>query len=634
MDFAARDAMLRAGLNLIPQAMSIYDDELRLVVCNRSFREMFRLPLSLTQPGASFEATIRHLAEVGDYADVEDYEAMIAERVAQAHAPQPHYMERLRPNGRLISVEGTPLPQGGWVTVYTDITDVKRQEELLRSRSEELSGQLLNHAEDLAAANRKLQATNAALEEARQELTQMEARIRLVNEMMPAHIAHIAADGTYTYSNLRLNSIMPGRPSNIVGLHMAEVLGTQAYAAVRPYVEAAYQGRSSVFEFTDAASSRRIRTALTPDGHDGAYILSTDVTEEAQTRAALQQSRRRQLAAQLTSGLAHDFSNLLTIILGAQSRLSRTGLPEESQALVNATLSAARRGGEMLNSLGEMVSERRPAPAPVEVGQFLTDLETLAAPVVGEGVRLDLRDRTGGARVMMDTAIVQDCLLNLILNAKDAVAGRGRITLSARNRSDTWLEFTAQDNGPGFSEAALEHAMDPFFTTKGDAGTGLGLPSVYDMSQTLGGQVKIANAPTGGAIVTLQLPWRPAPLAATPGLALLVEDSLDLRQNIRGMLREQGYSVIEATSVEEARDLIRQVPGLTLVLSDISLEGSLTGIDLFDSLPEGAPPCYMMTSLRNDHPLYAAAAQRAPVLRKPFGKVALAHLLRTGTLLA
>lgn len=632
MDFAARDALTRAGLNLIQQALSIYDEDLRLVISNRQFREMFSLPTALTRVGSSFGDTIRHLVVSGEYGEVDDIDAAVRERVAQARTFQPHYFERRRANGRVISVEGAPLPQGGWVTVYTDITDIKRQEELLRGRSAELSGQLLAHAEDLAAANRKLQATNAALVEARGELTQMEARIRLTTEMMPAHIAHIAPNRTYTYSNRRLSSIMPGRPTNILGMHMADVLGTQAYTAVKPYVDGAFAGRNATFEFTDALSSRRIRTALTPDGEGGCYIMSMDVTEESQTRAALAQSRRRQLAAQVTSGMAHDFSNLLTIILGTQHQLQKMALGDDASRLIQATLAAAHRGGDLLNGLANMTAERRPAPVTVDLFGFLGELGTLARPTLGEDVTLEIEDETDGARLMLDVSMLQDSLLNLILNARDAVTGKGRITITTRNLQDTWLEIVVQDDGPGFSDAALTHALDPFFTTKGDAGTGLGLSTVYDITQTVGGRMKVGNAPRGGGVVTLHLPWRPAQPAATPGLALLVEDSPDLRQTVRGMLRAEGYTVIEAASVEEARDLVAEVPGLTLIVTDISLEGTLTGIDLFDSLPEGAPPCYMMTSLRPDHPLHVQAAQRTPVLRKPFDPKALSHLLATGAL--
>ncbi|MCK4712741.1 MAG: PAS-domain containing protein, partial [Marinosulfonomonas sp.] len=179
------ETLTRAGLNLIGQALSIYDSDLRCVRVNRPFKEMFGLPETLCTPGAHFSETIRFLAQRGEYGKVGDLDEFVASRVKQARAFEPHYMERTRANGCTISVEGSPLPEGGWVTVYTDITAIKDQEKLLRARSEELSDQLLTHTESLSQTNRKLAATNAALEEAKHQLTEMEARTRMTTEMMP-----------------------------------------------------------------------------------------------------------------------------------------------------------------------------------------------------------------------------------------------------------------------------------------------------------------------------------------------------------------------------------------------------------------------------------------------------------------
>ena len=143
-DRAKTDALVQAGLNLIGQALSIYDNDLKLAACNRRFAEMFSLPKHLTQPGADFAETIRHLVLLGEYGPVDDVETFVQVREDQARAFQPHYMERTRSNGRTISVEGSPLPQGGWVTVYTDITEVKAQEQLLRARYEVLSEEVLS----------------------------------------------------------------------------------------------------------------------------------------------------------------------------------------------------------------------------------------------------------------------------------------------------------------------------------------------------------------------------------------------------------------------------------------------------------------------------------------------------------
>ncbi len=216
MDARTRDAMTRAGLNLIQQALSIYDANLRLVLSNRRFQEMFDLPKSLITPGAPFADTIRYVAARGDYGPLDDLETFVIERVEMAQSFKPHYMERTRGNGQVISVEGTPLPNGGWVTVYTDITQIKRQEDMLRARSEELSGQLSAYSQELSTTNRKLASTISALEQSQQDLQEIEARTRLTTEMMPAHIAHVGPDRRYTYSNKRLNLVMPGRPADII----------------------------------------------------------------------------------------------------------------------------------------------------------------------------------------------------------------------------------------------------------------------------------------------------------------------------------------------------------------------------------------------------------------------------------
>ena len=610
--------MTAAGLNLIQQAISIYDRDLRLAVCNRRFQEMFDLPDWLVTPGADFADTIRYLAERGEHGDVGSIEGFVRSRVEQARAFEPHYMERTRANGRTISVEGSPLPQGGWVTVYTDITRTKQQEALLRARSEELSDKVLNYSEDLSSANRQLEATITALEEAKRQLTLSEARTRLTTEMMPAHIAHVDAARRYTYSNRRLSTVMPGSQSEIIGLHLRAALGDQTYTTIKQQLDDAFQGKNSVFEFTHEPSSRRIRAAFTPDGQQGGiYILSMDITEEAQTRAALQQTRRRELAAQLTSGLAHDFSNLLTIILGMQSKLQRMDLPGEADELIAATLSAARRGGSLLNRIGDMTGAREHTPHSTDVSAFLHDLETLARPALPPGVTFDVQNDCPATPLLLDPGMLQDSLLNLLLNARDACGEQGTITLTAQPVQDTWVEFCLRDTGGGFSEKALDHAFEPFFTTKGGEGSGLGLGMVYDMTKLAGGRVHLANV-KDGAEVTLRLPLRHAGAAPHPGLVLLVEDSPDLRDTVRDMLRDAGHNVIEAASVAEARALLSELPEISAVLSDITLEGDQTGLDLLDDLAVRDCPICLMTSLPPDDPLFQIAISRTPLLRKPF----------------
>ncbi len=620
-------ALTQAGLNLIQQSLSIYDSDLRFVVGNRTFQTMFNLPDRLVTRGASFADTIRFLVESGEYGEVFDPEGFVRDRVEAARAFEPHYMERERSNGRVISVEGSPLPQGGWVTVYTDITAIKRQERLLRARSEELSDQVIAHSEELAGTNRALAATNAALQEAKRQLTEMEARARVTTEMMPAHIARIGRDLVYTYSNRQLGSVLPGRPREIVGRDIETVLGKEAYGKVQPNLAQALDGERSVLEFAHEESGRRVRVAFTPDVDDqgqvtGVYLLSMDVTEEAQARAALVQTRKRALAAQLTSGMAHDFSNLLTIILGLQSRLGQMALPDDARMLTEATMGAARRGGALLDRIATLSGAREVRPEPVEVAKLLSDTEVLARPSLPDGITLSTSCDGADDPVLLDTGAVQDALLNLILNAKDALAGPGQITITARPVADTWLEIDVTDTGPGFSQDALDHALDAFYTTKGGEGSGLGLAMVYDQAKMVGGQVRLSNTGTG-ARVTMRLPLKHArPLESR--LVLLIEDQPDIRADVREKLVALGHQVIEAESGEEALELAG-IDGIGLVLSDIMLGGDWTGDRLIAELDSRGlmAPKRLMSSLPIDDPRRAAA----PCLSKPFTQGQLAAFL-------
>jgi len=631
---AQTSSLTQAGLNLIQQALSIYDSDLCLAVSNQRFQEIFDLPNALVTPGATFADTIRFLVERGEYGEITDPDEFIQARVDQAKAFEPHYLERTRANGQTISVEGNPLPQGGWVAVYTDITAIRQQEELLRSRSEELSDQVFLHAERLSQSNRQLAATITALEETKRQLTEMEARTRMTTEMMPAHIAHLDLDGHYTFSNRQLNSVMPGCPSNIIDLHISEAVGENAYHHISPHLERAFNGEPSVFEFTHQDSSRRIRTAFTPDRRDGpvngVYALSMDVTEETQTRAALSQTSKRELAAQLTSGLAHDFANLLTIILGMQSRLTRMNLPSEAIDLINATQSAARRGGTLLDRIAQMSGHREARPTATHIPEFLADLTMLARPTLPDNITLDIQHLGFTAPLLLDPGFLQDSLLNLLLNAKDAIGKQtGKITLFAHPVRDTWLEISVSDTGPGFSEKALLHALDPFFTSKGIEGSGLGLSMVYDMTKSAGGHVKLMNTEIG-ARVTLRLPLRPTRGNMPSRLVLLVEDSPDIRTSVREMLVDMGHSVIEAETAEEGEELA-EVSGIDIILSDVLLAGGRSGDEMLQRLAEKGvkAPAHLMTSLPPTDPVRVAAASRFPLIGKPFTTSELAAFLTT-----
>ncbi|MEP1199737.1 PAS-domain containing protein [Tateyamaria sp.] len=275
--------LLRSGLNMIQQALSIYSEDLRLIVANQRFRAMFGLPAHLCAPGAAFSETIRYLVDSGEYGQVGDKEAFITARVKQALTFEQHYVERKRANGRWLSVEGGPLRQGGWIAVYTDITEIKQHEDMLRARTDELSGRLLDRSEELARANRALEATISRLHETQQHLEAAEARVRLAAETTPAHIARLDLQERYTYTNRRLPLVPFNGADNIVGHTAQSVLGQDIYAEILPALHSAFDGSAKVVEFTVPQDGRHIRAAFTPDTNSagavtGAYVLSVDTT--------------------------------------------------------------------------------------------------------------------------------------------------------------------------------------------------------------------------------------------------------------------------------------------------------------------------------------------------------------------
>ena len=620
--------MTRSGLNLIKQAISIYDQDLRLLVANRRFKNLFSLPDHLIEIGASFSETIHYLVQAGEYGDVEDIDVFVQERVNQAKAFMPHYIERKRANGSTISIEGSPLRQGGWVTVYTDISDVKRQEELLRGRSQGLSEQLIRRSEQLALTNRELTSTIIALEQAQLELIESESRLQSTNAMIPAHIARVDTDGYYTYTNQKLYTVIPGSPKNIVGMHMEKALGAEVYKIVSSKFDDAMQGKASAFEFPLKESGKQVRLSITPDINDdgdvsGAYLLSMDITEESNARQALTHARRRELAAQLTSGLAHDFANLLTIILGQQNKLEAIeDLPSNIREIVATTKDAALRGGTLLDGLGQFNSMRTLSLKPVNVDVLIDQLTRLIRAALNSeesGIELEVCNEIDAPQLMLDQGFMQDALLNLALNAKEAISGAGSIKLKFFKSHEDWLEVKLTDSGPGFSEAALKNAFTPFFTTKkGKVGRGLGLTTVFDFAKMNGGRVILDNHPNGGAEVTLRIPYSQVKIIKS-GLVLLVEDNPDIRETIRGYLQKMGHTVLEADSAEEAEHL-GALPDLSFVVSDLMLQGDLTGYDLAVKLRKTGVdiPIYIITGLPISDPIRMQTANKFPILSKPF----------------
>lgn len=615
--------MIRSGLNLIAQAISIHDQDLKLIHANRPYQTMFQIPDAMMQPGTGFRETLMYVATQGEYGHLDDIDAFVDDKVALALQFKPHYFERTRANGTSISVEGSPLEEGGWITVYTDITDIKRNDDRIRSRAESLSEELLERSATLIETNRALTATVRALEVAKLDLQDSRERLDLINRMTPAHIAHVDATGHYTHSNGRLTSILPDAEFDIVGEHMGDILGAQIWAHVAPKLEQVMEGAENVSEFRDEPSGTCVRLAMTPDfgvaGQvKGAYILSTDVTDEVNARNALTYARRRELATQLTSAMAHDFSNLLTIIMGEQAQLDAIeGLDPKARQISETIRSAAKRGADLVGRLNAVSPQLELDQTAVNLKAFFKTFAPLAQAALHDGVRFELINRVPDDTLIFDAGFAQDALLNLVINGGEACVHSGKIVIEASKTTDKMFQLRVDDNGPGFEPEALAEALNPFYSTKDNKpGRGLGLTSAYDFAKTSGGRLQFSNRPGGGARVTLRIPYL-VPSLQEKGLVLLIDDDDAVRRTVRVYLRKLGHDVIEAATVDEAEQLMA-VDGLNLIVTDLDIGGSGTGLDVAAAAPPQVP-LLVITGLPETAPLHRQAAGKHAVLAKPFG---------------
>ncbi len=515
--------LIRSGFNLIPQAISIFDEELRLRVWNSAFTSMFNLPEEVAFKGAYLQDIFRYLAECGEYGPG-DVEQQVAERLAQAEAFTPLYLERGRPDGTIVSVEGFPLGQGGWVTVYTDITAHKKHEELLEAHSDKLNESLVERSKMLEEANRKLLASNRALAELQRELAESEKRMREITQALPVHIAYLTKDYTYTFSNERFSDITGIPHPIVVGKSIPEIFGPKIFNDIEPFLKRALRGKQTVIEFDypeEGVNKQTIRTSFTPERDEdenikGVFLLSLNVTEEKAAIDAHIRSKRMETTVQLTTGLAHDFGNILTVILGNLKHIGSKYIEDNKRdALIKDTKNAAQRAVGIIEQLVSFAGEKTLAPKYTDISNLLTELVRLFTPSLDGNAELDLVLPESSIIAFVDESALQDVMVNLLLNAHDAIEGNGNITVTAEKlvtneEKDAQVRITVQDNGCGFDEETKDRAFEPFFTSKQDrGGSGLGLSMALGFASQSGGDISIQSMPGEGTSVYLILPCFP-----------------------------------------------------------------------------------------------------------------------------
>jgi len=392
---------------------------------------------------------------------------------------------------------------------------------------------------------------------------------------------------------------------------------------------------------------------------DGGFVLTiSDMTKRAQAEGVLRESQKMQAIGQLTGGIAHDFNNLLTVILG-NIALVRSRLDEQPklQEKMERAAWAAQRGATLTQHLLAFARKQPLSPKPIDLSVGLPDLIPLLSRTLGEHIDVRYVDRAGLWPAMADGAQLENAVLNLALNARDAMPGGGRLTIETANVvldndyaarhseviSGDYAMVAVSDTGHGMTPEIQARVFEPFFTTKAEGrGTGLGLAMVFGFVKQSGGHVKIYSEVGEGTTVRIYLPraanvtqvvaaptGEPLILARGSATILVVEDEEDVRQITVEILRDFGYRVLEAATGEDGlRVLGAQVSEIDLLLTDVVLPGALRGRDLAERLsgmrPE-VPVLYMSGYTENSIVHHGRLDEGVNLIGKPFNREQLAR---------
>jgi PAS domain S-box-containing protein len=378
--------------------------------------------------------------------------------------------------------------------------------------------------------------------------------------------------------------------------------------------------------------------------------ISTRVLAEQQ----LAQAQRMEAIGQLTGGLAHDFNNMLGIIIGSLDLLSLEQTDAEAQELISSAMSAAHRGVEVTKSLLAVARRQALAPKIVEIDAALMEMWPLLRQTAGKRVEVFLDTGAPGLRAYLDPGSFNNAILNAVINARDAMPGGGELRISTAlvNAADThladeldagaYIMVTVEDTGCGMPPEVVERAFDPFFTTKERGkGTGLGLAMVYGFARQSGGTAMIRSTVGVGTMVKLMLPvtttpvrqddWLSAPGeqpgAQTGEAVLVVDDEFDLRKIIREWLESAGYRVVLAGSPEEALRQL-QTERFDLMLTDVVMPGPMDGAALARAVLERYPGMRVLLMSGYADDALDGVKEEWTVLEKPFRQDELARAVR------
>jgi PAS domain S-box-containing protein len=545
---------------------------------------------------------------------------------------------------------------------------------LLAAQAVRMSDREVRMRSELAAANGALREAAAGLEarvaERTRDLAASETRFRVIFDSTFQLMTLLDAEGRVREVNETALGFLGLAREEVAGRHLS-ALPCWPDAATRDGLAAAIaeaaHGKSMRAEITARAGDGRLApldVALRPvfDAEGRVEWLVAeghDVTELKAAEAQLRESQKMEALGQLTGGVAHDFNNLLMVVLGNLGLLRKRLPPDPRlQRLLDGAQQGAERGAALTNRMLSFARRQELRPAPVDLAALIANLRPLLERSAGPTVRVELKLPEGLPPALVDANQLELALLNLTVNARDAMPDGGTITISAaavEAPSATapagvlpgrYVKLRLADTGVGMDAPTLARATEPFFTTKGvGRGSGLGLSMVQGLAQQSGGGLRLDSTPGRGTRAEVWLPRAAAEAAprdaiaaraAEPALApakvvLVVDDDSLVAMGTAMMLEDMGHAAIVAGSAAEALAKLAENARVDLVLTDHMMPG-MTGLDLAERLRRERPdlPVALITGFAEA----THAGPWLPRLNKPYRQEELAALVRRLTLAA
>jgi signal transduction histidine kinase/CheY-like chemotaxis protein len=492
---------------------------------------------------------------------------------------------------------------------------------------------------------------NLAIRE--QEVIASRDTLRAVIDASPVAIIACDADGVVTLWNEQAAAIFGTSEQDAVGRPITGVAPDPALADI--WSRCTTESLAAV----EADVPGRALAISTAPFTGGAIVMVSDITERrraaealAEHAAQLQRAQKMDVVGRLAGGVAHDFNNLLTVVIASSQMLrNRTKGRADLGVHIDNIQTAAQRGAALSRRLLGFSRFQAIDEKDVDLHAVLVDLEKMMRSVIGEHmvVELDLDPRPLLAH--LDQGQLEQVLLNIVLNARDAMPGGGTLTIRSRvvraddpaaprkSPSEGWVTIAVQDTGLGIPEDILGRVFEPFFTTK-QSGTGLGLATAQQIAHDLHGEITVASEVGVGTTFTVWLPLVGAmsvrasadaieTIQAGSDTVLLVEDEQALRNVVEVLLAEVGYRVVVASTPAEALDVIASGAPIDLLLTDVVMPG-MSGPKLAGEIARSRPEIlvlYMSGYVGNalsEHGL----DERAPLLHKPFTPERLLQMVR------